>query len=224
MTLRGTLDTVGLDELLGMLCAASKSGCVRMDGDRGQGRLWIKEGRVVSAEAARSPQAPLDEVLCDLLHYRTGSFSFADDKRVPAPDGQEEVGDVVGRARALLTEWCRLETIVPSLDHGLTLRGDLAEGQQVTIDAEQWPVLVAIGTGCTVGDLRGDLGVTELCALRMVRSLLEAGAVTLEAPGRMTGGLAAPSRRTGDGAGAGLGVRGRSTRDDTEDVRTSRAR
>ena len=77
LALQGTLDTFSLPDVLKLLATTSKTGRLRIDGDRGQGSVWMREGRVVDADADRSVDgAPTDEVVFELLRFGSGSFAF----------------------------------------------------------------------------------------------------------------------------------------------------
>jgi hypothetical protein len=179
MTLQGSLDTLGLAEVLQLLARTAKTGCLTVNGDGGRGRLWLRDGAVTAAETTRAPGAALAEATCDLLRYPAGSFAFEADDRVPDSAETEAVDDLLDRAYALLAELEELQAVVPSLDHRVTLVDALADGDQVTVSARQWPALVAVGTGCTVHDLAASLGLTELWALRTVNDLVSSGLTTV---------------------------------------------
>jgi hypothetical protein len=181
MALHGTLDTFGLTDVLQLLAATGKTGCLRVEGDGGQGTVWVRDGAVTAAATERVTGAPLDEVVCDLLRYESGSYAFEVDERAPEAEVPESLHDLLDRADQLLAEWRELQAVVPSLDHQVGLVEALAEGQEVTVTAGQWPALVAVGRGCTVGDLANSLGLTELRALRTVHDLVMSGLTTLDA-------------------------------------------
>ena len=184
MALQGTLDTFSLPDVLRLLATTSKTGCLRIEGDRGQGSVWLDGGSVVDADADRAVDGtPTDEIVFELLRFDTGSFAFdADDRSAPAGNGAgEDVEDVLRRATALLGEWSELEAVVPSLAHHVSLAIDLS-ADEVTIDADRWRSVVAVAGGRTVGELASELGLTELGVSRAVRDLVDLGVADIEAP------------------------------------------
>lgn len=192
MALHGDLDTFGLADVLQLLAATSKTGCLRVEGDGGQGAVWVRDGMVTTATTDRVPEAPLDEVVCDLLRQHTGTYTFEVDERAPVVDQPENVHDLLDRSETLLAEWHDLEEVVPSLDHRIGMVEQLPEGQEVVVTATQWHALVAVGQGCSVGELAGALGLTELHALRTVHGLVTAGLTTV---GEVRSPLTTPARR-----------------------------
>ena len=183
MALQGTLDTFSLPDVLRLLATTSKTGRLRIEGDRGLGSVWLAKGGVIDADADRAIDGtPTDEVIFELLRFRTGSFAFDGDDSTKAGGEPEDVEALLRRANGLLSEWAELETVVPSLEHEVTLAADLSV-EQVTIDADRWRSLVAVASGRTVGELATALGLTELGVSRAVRDLVDLGVAEVGAPG-----------------------------------------
>jgi hypothetical protein len=181
MALQGTLDAFGLAEVLQLLSVTGKTGCLRVEGDGGRGDVWLRDGMVTAASSDRVSGPVVDEVICDLLRYETGSFAFEIDMGAPETALPKNVDDLLDRADMLLAEWEELEAVVPSLDHQVGLVEQLSPGEAITVSARQWPALVAVGQGCTVSELAATLGLTELSALRTVHDLVTSGLTTIRA-------------------------------------------
>jgi len=193
LALQGTLDTFALPDVLRLLAATAKTGCLQIEGDRGRGVVWVAEGRVVAASADRAPDAPLDEVIFELLRYDTGSFRFGVDAGAAGVEGDgDDIEAALLRAMALLDEWHALEPVVPSMNHVVGLVDDLLR-DHVTIDAGTWRVLATVASGRTVGDLAHDLGVGELEVSRLVYGMVQLGVVSVDQPGGLgVGGPGGP--------------------------------
>jgi hypothetical protein len=187
LALQGTLDTFALPDVLRLLAATAKTGCLQIDGDRGRGVVWVAEGRILAASADRAQEAPLDEVVFELLRYATGSFRFAVDAAAAGVEGDgDDIEAALLRAMALLDEWHALEPVVPSMSHGVVLVDELPR-EHVTIDADTWRVLATVASGRSVGELAHDLGVGELEVSRLVYSMVQLGVVTVDPPAGLTG-------------------------------------
>jgi hypothetical protein len=183
LALQGTLDTFSLPDVLRLLATTSKTGRLRIEGDRGQGSVWLDQGNVVAAAADRAVEGtPTDEVVFELLRFDSGSFAFDADDRATGGGRAEGVEDTLRRATSLLNEWSELEAVVPSLAHHVNLAGDLS-ADEVTIDADRWRSVVAVAAGRTVGELASELGLTELGVSRAVRDLVELGVADVGPPG-----------------------------------------
>ncbi|HEY8527530.1 MAG TPA: DUF4388 domain-containing protein [Acidimicrobiales bacterium] len=194
MALRGTLDTFGLPDVLRLLASTGKTGRLHVDGDSGQGSIWLRGGAVTSALSDRSGAGPPDEALADLLRYEMGAFAFDADYDGPEQEvnGSEprDIEQLLASASRLLDEWNDHLTVVPSLDHRVALVDRLPDDHEVTLDARRWTAITALGPGCTAGELAGALGLTELDVLRVIHDLVDLGIVTVSPPG------GAPSRPT----------------------------
>jgi hypothetical protein len=168
--------------VLKLLATTSKTGRLRIDGDRGQGSVWLRDGRVVDADADRAVDgAPTDEVVFELLRFGSGSFAFDADSHTPNAEHPDDVNDLLRRANSLLSEWTELEGVVPSLDHRVSLTSELSS-DEVTIDADRWRSLVAVGGGRSVGEVASSLGLSELNVSRAVRDLVELGVADVASP------------------------------------------
>jgi Domain of unknown function (DUF4388) len=194
LALQGTLDTFSLPDVLRLLATTSKTGRLRIEGDRGRGNVWLSDGGVVDADADRAVDGtPVDEVVFELLRFESGNFAFDGDDTTAAGGKPEDVDAVLRRANALLGEWNELEAVVPSLEHEVTLTGDLS-ADEVTISADSWQSLVAVSSGRTVGELATALGLTELGVFRAVRELVELGVVDVSLSNRPRPAAAVPPR------------------------------
>jgi hypothetical protein len=189
LALQGTLDTFSLPDVLRLLATTSKTGRLRIEGDRGRGSVWLAGGGIVDASADRVIDGtPTDEVIFELLRFESGSFAFDGDDVAAGGGDPDEVEAILRRANALLSEWTELEAVVPSLEHEVSLASDLS-ADEVTIDADRWRSVVAVSAGRTVGELATTLSLTELGVSRAVRDLVDLGVADVDPPG--TSGLAA---------------------------------
>jgi hypothetical protein len=179
VALQGTIDAFPLTDVLQLLSASAKSGRLLMDGDRGRSSLWIEQGSVVGSSAG-SPSPVL--AVFELLRYSEGSFAFdgTDDLGGAAPDESfdpTELEQCLGEAAQLLTEWARIETVVPSLRHRVQLVADPG-AEVVSLDRDEWAVVVAAGDGPTVAELGrrrglGEFDCSAAVAGMVARSLVE---------------------------------------------------
>ncbi len=185
--LQGSLENFTIPEILGLLANTTKTGRLKVSGDRGTGSVWCRDGLLELAEASKlGDDAGIDDVMLELLRYGSGNFSFQVDEAVPA--GAEvdsaEVDAVLAGATARLEEWHEIEAVVPSLEHALTPVAELS-GAEVTIKADEWEFLVAVGDSRTVGEVAGRLGLGEIDVSRRAKGLIERSLVDIGSnPGR----------------------------------------
>lgn len=183
MALQGTLDTFELPDVLRLLSTTKKSGRLRLQTDRGDGNVWVDEGLVVGVASPSSSEGEMSEGLFDLLRSREGSFVFQADEEAPSPGLPTDVEPLLVAAEERLAEWREIEKVVPSMYAHVRLAESLP-APQVTIDADAWRTVTAIGSGVSVADLGRTLDLSEVGVCRLVRDLVELGlgTVTDDAP------------------------------------------
>lgn len=179
MALQGTLETFSVPEVLRLLSSTRKTGMLALEGDRGHGSVWLGDGSIISALSDHEGAGDIDATLFDLLRFESGEFVFEADATPDHPVADEvDVEKALGRAEKLLAEWRELQSVVPSLLVGVRLAQALT-AESVTVTAEQWRALAAIGGGTSAAGLGQRLELGELDTCRRVRDLLEAELVEL---------------------------------------------
>lgn len=179
MALQGTLETFSVPEVLRLLSSTRKTGMLAIEGDRGHGSVWLGEGSIISARSDHEGTGDVDATLFDLLRFETGEFVFEGDATPDHPVADEvDVEKALGRAEKLLAEWRELQSVVPSLLVGVRLARELS-ADSVTVTAEQWRALAAVGGGTSAAGLGQRLELGELDTCRRLRDLLEAELVEL---------------------------------------------
>ena len=152
MSLKGTLDTFALPEVLRLLLAG-RTGTLHIAAAHGSGCLWLDNGRLVRAQADGSDEgATMADVLVELLRLEGGSFSFDEGASGAGSTGDQvpvEIDAVLSRAEELLVEWREVESVVPTATTPVRLAGALPEAH-VTIDHRQWHVLAAVAGSAAV--------------------------------------------------------------------------
>lgn len=189
MALQGTLDTFALPDVLRLLASTRKSGRLLVQGDDGNGSLYLDGGSVVGGETNLAPTDEGHEVLFELLRLGDGSFLFDPAENTPDPGAPAEVEDVITKAESAHAEWQDLSTVVPSLDVGIELAEDLPD-DDATIDRDRWRLIVGIGSGTTVRSLGDQLGMRELPILRATRGMVDDGLAVISDGGGRSGGRA----------------------------------
>jgi hypothetical protein len=194
VALQGTLETFALPDVLRLLASTKKTGCYRLDGDRGSGMLWVREGQIVGGSINGSGTSDVTEVAFELLRFSDGDFVFEQDAEPSESGAPVDVEAVLEGAEKSLAEWKDIEAVVPSLDHFITLRKELPN-DEVTIKADKWLFITIIGGGLTVGRLGAMLGLGELPVSRAVKELSELGLIELSesAPAGAASAAAAPA-------------------------------
>lgn len=192
MSLRGSLDTFALPDVLALVASTAKSGELHVTGPSGDGRVWLERGGIVAAEAGTSTDVV--DTLVALLRLESGDFAFHADEPAPNPGSPVDVASALEQAGSRLGEWQEVEAVLPSGAAVLTLVPE-APGA-VRLSKEQWSAVVAIGGGRSVGALVADLGGDELARWRLLVGLVEAGLAAVGEAVEAPLSDVAPVRRT----------------------------
>lgn len=177
MALSGTLETFSLPDVLRLLSSTKKTGLLALDGDRGRGRIWVRDGAIVAAEADRAANEQVSGVAFELLRHAEASFEFDSGAQAPSPGDPHDVEDVLAEAESRLSEWREIEAVVPSLDVWVQMVAEIDAERTVT--PAQWKVLAQVGTGATGHALAEHLGQGEYDVCRQLRDLVDDGMVEL---------------------------------------------
>lgn len=179
MALQGTIETFALPDVMRLLASTKKTGCLRLNGSRGSGSVWVESGAIVASDASGATHATSPvEVFFELLRFHDGDFVFDADVVAEEKGTPVEVEPTLEEAERMLEEWRAIEAVVPSLSAWVELRSELPS-DEITIDRDRWRTLVAIGAGTTVGALGERLQLGELAISREVKALVDAQLVTV---------------------------------------------
>ncbi|HUJ66558.1 MAG TPA: DUF4388 domain-containing protein, partial [Acidimicrobiales bacterium] len=175
MSLKGSLETIALPEVLHLLADTGKSGELRVSGTRPGGRLRFDAGLLSGFDVGSSPD-PAD-ALFQLLRVDSGEFSFdADaefDEGVRTPEGgAQDVRPALETAQGRLAEWVEIVRAVPSLDHQVQLV-DEAPRDEVVVDRFQWSLLVAVGEGHPVQHVLEARDLPEFDGCKALKGLVD---------------------------------------------------
>lgn len=181
MSLKGSLQTVALTEVLQFLSSTGKSGEFQVSGGRGEGRLWFEDGAIGAFDAWRSFET--SDAIWEMLRIEDGEFHFSAGVTAP-PDAHRGDGDVtraIEAAEARMDQWRDIVSVVPSLDHHVDLHHD-APGDGVHLEPAQWSLVVAIAAGRSVGDVLSARELSEFEGCRSLRDLVQMGLVDISQP------------------------------------------
>jgi hypothetical protein len=204
MALLGTLAEFHVDDILLLLAGTKKMGVLAVEGDRRAGRVWVDAGHLVGAELA--DQKDPATVVFELLRLREGKFAF-EAGAMPADLGApQDVQTVLAQARTKLAEWREIERVVPSTASLVALDVAAGDRDEVTITAEQWRTVAAVGAGGTVAEVGSRLGLPEFDTCKAVKGLVDSGlaVVTPVAEGEAASATGAPAAAAADASPSDL--------------------
>jgi hypothetical protein len=210
VSLQGTLDTLSLPELCELLSGTSKTGALHVRSESGQGVLWFTAGQVCAGEAGGQTGPPpgaagdllerLHDVCFELFRYTEGSFDFEADRRPSWPaEGGVDVSGLLAETERRMAEWREIIEVIPSIEARPRLVAEPPAGGPITLDAAQWRVVTGIDGRRRVSALIRVLDGGEFPVCKVLRSLVQAGLVEIDAAD------AAPVTPAGDAASSAAG-------------------
>ncbi len=193
MSLQGTLDTLSLPELCELLSGTNKTGALHVRAETGQGVLWFADGQVCAGEAGvqTGPPPPgvggdllerLHDICFELFRYTEGSFEFEPDRRPSWPaDRNVDVNGLLAETDRRMVEWREIIAVIPSIEARPRLVPEPPAGGPITLDAAQWRVVTGIDGRRRVSALIRVLDGGEFTICKVLRSLVQAGLVEIDA-------------------------------------------
>ncbi|MGB3410902.1 MAG: DUF4388 domain-containing protein [Microthrixaceae bacterium] len=184
MALQGTIDTFPLTDVLALLETSAKTGLLTLTGDRGSGRVWLDGENILGGTLDDATPLTSDRVLFELLRFEEGSFEFSSLDPAEIPEFDEspmQIKSCVESAQQMLEQWDRIESIVPSLAHRISLAPELPV-DQLSVDGELWSFLVAVSASSTVADAATALAMDSYEGSAVIASLIEQQLVDIAEP------------------------------------------
>jgi hypothetical protein len=216
VSLQGTLDTLSLPELCELLSGTNKTGALHVRAEAGQGVLWFAGGKVCAGEAGGQTGPPppgaagdlverLHDVCFELFRYTEGSFEFEPERRPSWPaDRTLDVTGLLAETDRRMAEWREIIAVIPSIEARPRLvpeppGANSGTSGPITLDATQWRVVTGIDGRRRVSALIRVLDGGEFTICKILRSLVQAGLVEIDAADSAT------PAATADGPGATAG-------------------
>jgi hypothetical protein len=211
VSLQGTLDTLSLPELCELLSGTNKTGALHVRAETGQGVLWFTGGKVCAGEAGGQTGQPpgaggellerLNDVCFELFRFSEGAFEFEPDRRPSWPaDRGVEVAGLLAETDRRMAEWREIIAIIPSIEARPRLVPEPPAGGPITLDPAQWRVVTGIDGRRRVSALIRVLDGGEFTVCKVLRSLVQAGLVEIDADPSASSGA---GENTGAAAAAG---------------------
>ena len=188
--LQGTLETLALPELLGLLAQSRKTGTLWLDAANSSAALYIADGRCCAAESSEAGDqlhdasallARVIDICFAVERADDGTFRFGPED---APWACEETVDLevaIDELARLVEEWREIQAVIPSLDCRIRLADDLGV-EELTVDRERWALIVSLDGRRSVRDLVRKTNRPVLDVCHAILSLVDAGAVNVGPP------------------------------------------
>jgi hypothetical protein len=188
--LQGTLETLALPELLGLLAQSSKTGALWLDAANSSAVIYIVDGRCCAAESSEAGEPLVDasallarviDVCFAVERAGDGTFRFGPEEPPWSCEEHVDLDVAIDELARLVEEWRDIQAVIPSLDCRIRLADELGV-DELTVDHDRWQLIVSIDGRRSVRDLvrKTNRPVLEVC--HAILSLVDAGAVNVGPP------------------------------------------
>ncbi len=127
------------------------------------------------------------DVIFKVARVGRGQFDFGEDVRPRYEMGQTvDVEECIDEAEARIVAWEKIEEVVPSVDHRLSLVSELPEGaKDVTITGDTWRLLASVGDRGSIAAISEKVGASEFNVAQAMAQLVRQGLVQVEKGSRV---------------------------------------
>lgn len=188
--LQGTLETLALPELLGLLAQSHKTGALWLDAANSSAVLYIVEGRCCATESSEAGEPLTDgaallarviDVCFAVERADDGKFRFGPEEPPWACDDTVDLEVAIDELGRLVEEWRDIQAVIPSLDCRIRLADELGV-EELTLDRERWQLVVSIDGRRSVRDLVRKTNRPVLDVCHAILALVDSGAVNVGPP------------------------------------------
>ncbi len=188
--LQGTLETLALPELLGLLAQSRKTGALWLDAANSSAVLYIVEGRCCAAESSEAGEELSDaaallarviDVCFAVERADDGRFRFGPEEPPWTCEETIDLEVAIDELSRLVDEWREIQAVIPSLDCRIRLADDLGV-EELTVDRERWQLIISLDGRRSVRDLVRKTNRPVLDVCHAILSMVDAGAVNVGPP------------------------------------------
>jgi hypothetical protein len=179
--LQGRLGSFPPEQILTFLSQYRHSGALDLTSGQTQARVFFQMGNVVHAE--RDGESSVDEILCDLFVWPAGTFTFSPD--VPLPEGTAvasvDLPAIIRRGNERASDWRRLLQFFPNEEIVLRVIAAPVVKGSINLSSDEFRVLMKIGAGRKLGELRTDMNWPAADLYSLVHRLEDTGLLMRDA-------------------------------------------
>jgi tetratricopeptide (TPR) repeat protein len=160
-----------------------------LDGRR-LGQILVAEGYITPRELDRQLRLQIESVVFELLSWREGFFSFAEQEAAAVPAEATvriSAESLLMESARRADEWSTIADRVPSLDVVPALSpGADDDAPQLDLQLDEWELLAAVDGARDLRAIAGVLGRSEFDVAKLAARLVRSRVLRLDARGRET--------------------------------------
>ncbi len=179
MAFQGSLKELPLPDVIQLVAASEKTGIFLIEDAGGEGRIFLRRGRIVHAEAGN---ASGEEAVYAMATWIGGEFRFDTGDAPDAESISKSNTELLIEAARRMDEWRVLEKKIPSTRMVPTFTAPDRQGG-VSFNPKEWRVVQKIDERRDIDEIAAVLEEPALDTAKILYSLITAGLVELSEPG-----------------------------------------
>lgn len=173
IALKGKISAVPLVDLMRFLSGLKTTGELQLKGPRGQGSLYLEDGRLVHAtiNGTEGTEAFLTLVLAEKGNFTLESTASAEEHSI-----DEDIGKLLKTGEQKITEWQEINKAVPHFD--LVFRMcPRPEAGEIRLAPEEWQIVSQIDGAKSVQEIKDNLGLAANEIVKTISRLTDNGLI-----------------------------------------------
>lgn len=179
MGFQGSLKELPLPDVIQLVATSGKTGAFLIRDERSEGKIYLKRGTIVHAEAGSLSG---EEAIYALATWSDGEFQFEPGERAQTETISKSNTELLIESARRIDEWRVLAKKIPSTRMIPTFVELDREGG-VSFTPQEWRVVQKIDERRDIDELAAILAESSLETAKVLYSLITSGIVTLNKPG-----------------------------------------
>lgn len=176
MAFQGSLKELPLPDVIQLVAVSGKTGAFLIEDSRGEGRIYLKDGQIVHAEAGAVEG---EEAVYEIATWIDGEFKF-DTGETPASKTIEKSNtNLLMESARRIDEWRVLAKQIPST-RMIPVFVDLGNERIVSFSPKEWRVLQKVDERRNIDAIAKTLEESSFDTAKVLFGLITSGIVSLE--------------------------------------------
>lgn len=179
MSFQGSLAEIHLPDILQLMAATSKTGAFQLSRAEAEGRIYLKEGRIVHAVLGEERG---DEAVFSLAAWDEGDFLFVPGEATDVETITRNNTSLFMEAARRQDEWRVLQKKIPSVDMVPEFVTRQSKDGQINLNTSEWLLLSKIDGTRSIREVAGVTGIPVFDAAKVLYGLVAASLIALKGP------------------------------------------
>ncbi len=176
MALQGSLSELSLPDVIQLVSVSGKTGAFHLRRDGEEGRIYLREGRIVDAEVGNLRG---EHAVYELAIWSEGEFEFHPGEETDRVTVQRSNANLMMEAARRLDEWRVLRRKIPSLELIPYFPPREGSQDQVTLSPHEWILVTKIDGERSIEEIAEQLRWSAFDVSKLLFGMITSGLVAL---------------------------------------------